>query len=168
MENRPEAIKEYQAAATADPAFTGVHSGLGFEYWRQGDNKLAEKEFRAELQHFPSDPVSNCILGQILLAESKPEEAETHLQAAIAANPRYLEAFFFLGKTELVLEHPQAAAEALRKAIQIDPNYYQAHYVLGTVLRQLGQTAEAAKEQKIAMAIQEKSRTEAIKKNESQ
>ena len=69
MDNRPEAIKEYQAAAAADPTFTGVHSGLGFEYWRQGDNDLAEKEFRAELQRFPNDPVSNCILGQILSGE---------------------------------------------------------------------------------------------------
>ena len=66
------------------------------------------------------------------------------------------------------MKHPQAAAEALRKAIQIDPNYFQAHYVLGTVLRQLGQTAEAMKEQKLSVDIQERTRTEEIKKNESQ
>ncbi|MGA3306904.1 MAG: tetratricopeptide repeat protein [Stellaceae bacterium] len=73
-----------------------------------------------------------------------------------------------MGRTELALNHPHAAVETLRKAIQIDPNYFQAHYVLGTVLRQLGQTTEAAKEQKLSVDIQEKSRTEAIKKNESQ
>src|SRR5579863_3112115 len=48
MSNRPEAIKEYQAAVAADPNFTGAHSGLGFEYWREGENELAEKEFRTE------------------------------------------------------------------------------------------------------------------------
>ena len=50
MSNRPEAIKEYQAAEQADPNFMGVHSGLGFQYWREGETELAEKEFRAELQ----------------------------------------------------------------------------------------------------------------------
>jgi tetratricopeptide (TPR) repeat protein len=83
-------------------------------------------------------------------------------------NPRYTEALFGLGKAEAALEHPKTAVELLRKAIQIDPDYFEAHFVLGKVLRQLGQTAEAANEQKIALAIQEKHRAEAIKRNESQ
>jgi Tfp pilus assembly protein PilF len=82
-------------------------------------------------------------------------------------NPRYTEALFGLGKAELALQHPRAALEPLRKAIRIDPNYFEAHFVLGTALRQLGQTKEAAIEQKIALDIQEKSRAEAIKRNES-
>jgi Tfp pilus assembly protein PilF len=83
-------------------------------------------------------------------------------------NPRYAEALFGLGKSEMALQHPRAALEPLRKAIEIDPNYFEAHFVLGTALRQVGETAEAANEQKIALAIQEKHRAEAIKKNESQ
>jgi Tfp pilus assembly protein PilF len=146
----------------------GAHSGLGFEYWREGESELAEKEFRAELQHFPSDPVSNCILGQILLDKSRPADAEPLFRAALAVNPRYAEALFGLGKAELALQRPRAAVEPLRKAIQVDPDYFEAHFVLGTVLRQLGETAEAANEQKAALAIQEKHRAEAIKKNESQ
>ena len=61
MSNRPDAIKEYQAAEQADPNFMGVHSGLGYLYWRQGEIELAEKEMRAELQRFPTDPVADCI-----------------------------------------------------------------------------------------------------------
>jgi Tfp pilus assembly protein PilF len=167
MSNRPEAIKEYQAAVEADPSFMGVHSGLGFEYWREGENELAEKEFRDELRHFPSDPVSNCILGQILLDKSRPSDAEPLFRAALAVNPRYADALFGLGKTELTLQHPQAAVEPLRKAIQIDPDYFEAHFVLGSVLRELGHAPEAAHEQKIALDIQEKRRAEAIKRNES-
>jgi tetratricopeptide (TPR) repeat protein len=104
----------------------------------------------------------------MLFDKSQPAEAEPHFRAAIAANPRYTEALFFLGRTELALNRPHAAVETLRKVIAIDPNYFQAHYVLGTVLRQLGQTAEAKREQKLSVDIQEKTRTEAIKKNESQ
>jgi Tfp pilus assembly protein PilF len=168
MSNRPEAIKEYQAAEQADPNFMGVHSGLGFQYWREGETELAEKEFRAELQRFPSDPISNCILGLILLDNSLPAEAEPHFRAALAVNPRYTEALFGLGKAELALQHPRAAVAPLRKAIQVDPNYVEAHFVLGTALRQLGQAPEAANEQRIALEIQEKRRAAAIKRNESQ
>jgi Tfp pilus assembly protein PilF len=72
-----------------------------------------------------------------------------------------------MGKAEMALDHPQAAVEQLRKAIQINPDYYEAHFFLGTVLKKLGETAEAANEQKIALDIQEKRREKAIKRNES-
>ena len=163
----PEAIKEYQAAEEADPNFMGVHSGLGFEYWREGENELAEKEFRMELQRFPSDPVSNCILGQILLDNSQPAEAEPHFRAAIAVNPRYAEALFGLGKTEVALNHPEAAVEPLRKAIQIDPDYFEAHFVLGTALRQLGQATEARMNKRLRSRYR-RNEAAAIKRNESQ
>lgn len=144
----------------------GVHSGLGFEYWRDGNNDLAEKEYRAELQRFPSDPVSNCILGQILLDKSLPAEAEPHFRAALAVNPRYSEALFSLGKAEVALNHPAAAVDPLRRAIQIDSDYAEAHYVLGTALRQSGHAEEGKREQKISVDIQEKKRVAAIEKTE--
>ena len=156
MSNREEAIKEYQAAVAADPNFMGVHSGLGFQYWREGrertcgervPRRIAALSQRSGFElHSWSDPSD----------KSQPAEAEPHFRAAIAANPRYTEALFFLGRTELALNHPRAAVETLRKAIPIDPNYFQAHYVLGTVSASAGQTAEAKKEQKLSVDIQEK------------
>jgi cytochrome c-type biogenesis protein CcmH/NrfG len=168
MSNRADAIKEYQAAEEADPSFMGVHSGLGYLYWRQGDTELAEKQMRAELQRFPNDPVANCILGQILLNNSQLEEAKSHFRAALQANPRYGEAWFGLGKTEIALNHPDAAIEPLRKAVELDPNYAEAHFVLGTALRQAGHAAEGTREQKISLALQEKRRAAAIEHTESQ
>jgi Flp pilus assembly protein TadD len=120
------------------------------------------------LQNFPTDPVANCVLGQILLNNSQLEEAESHFRKALAANPKYEEALFGLGKTEIAKSQPGAAIEPLRKAVQLDPNYAEAHFVLGTALRQTGQTAEGTRQQKISLALQEKKRAEAIKKTESQ
>ena len=152
-----EAIKEYQAAEASDPHFQGVHSGLGYLYWRLGEADLAEKEMRAELENFPNDPVANCTLGEILLNDSQAEEAEPHFRAALKVNPRYSEALFGLGKTELTLNHPDAAIEAARKAIQIDPDYAQAHFVLGRALRQTGHAAEGISEQKISWIFRTRS-----------
>ena len=76
---------------------------------------------------------------------------------------------FEFGFTPLIaLNHPEAAIEPLRKAFQIDPDYAETHFVLGTALRQAGCAAEGKQEQKISVDLQEKRRTAAIKKTESQ
>ena len=122
---------------------------------------------RAELDHFPNDPVANCILGQILLNNSQLEEAESHFRAALKADPKYGEALFGLGKTEIARNQPESAIEPLRKAVQLDPNFAEAHFVLGTALRRSGHAAEGMREQKISLAMQEKKREAAIQNNES-
>ena len=111
-DNRPEAIKEYQAAERADPNFAGVHSGLGRLYWQAGDFQLAESELREELRRFPNDPVSNCVLGQILLTNVQLEDAEAHFRLALKVNPAYVDALLGLGKTEIALKRPREAGPA--------------------------------------------------------
>jgi tetratricopeptide (TPR) repeat protein len=123
---------------------------------------------RSELQRYPTDPVANCVLGQILLNNSQLTDAEQYFQAALKVNPSYEDALFGLGKTEIAENHPEAAIEPLRKAIQIDPDYAEAHFVLGTALRQSGQPEEGKREQKVSIDIQEKKRSAAIEKNQSQ
>jgi tetratricopeptide (TPR) repeat protein len=167
-DNRPDAIKEYQAAEQADPDFAGVHSGLGYLYWLQGDYKLAESESREELRRFPNDPVSNCVLGQVLLANLELDEAETHLRLALKVNPVYEDALLGLGKTEIALKHPREAVEVIRKDVRLHPDSSKAHYMLSTALYQLGRTEEAARERKIAADLPEKMRQERIKKNQEQ
>jgi tetratricopeptide (TPR) repeat protein len=160
MDKKPDAVKEYLAAQTSDTHFMGVHSGLGLLYSQQGETEAAEKEFRAELSTYPTDPISNCLLGEILVNKSQAAEAKPYFQAALKVNPVYAEALVGLGKAELAMNNPAAAIDPLRKAIRLDPNEPKAHFVLGSVLRKLGRTAEAVKEQKIALDIQEKHRAE--------
>jgi len=109
---------------------------------------------RAELEHFPKDPVANCILGQILFNNSQLEDARSHFELALKANPRYGDALLGLGKTQIALNRPDAAIAPLRKAIQLDPNSAEAHFVLGTALRKSGHAAEGLREQRISLAIQ--------------
>ncbi|MFY9979116.1 MAG: tetratricopeptide repeat protein, partial [Candidatus Sulfotelmatobacter sp.] len=127
--------------------------------------ELAEKEMRAELQRFPNDPMANCVLGQILLAASKLDDAESYFHVALKYDAGYEDAWLGLGKTEIAMNHPQAAVEPLRKAIQIDPGHAQAHFLLGKALRQSGHAEEGKREEKISIDIQEKQRAAAIEKN---
>ncbi len=170
-DDKPEAIREYQAAAQADPNFAGVHSGLGYVYWLEGELQLAEPEFREELRRYPNDPISNCVLGQILLTsdltDDRLEEAEAHFRLALKVNPAYGDALLGLGKTEIARKRPREAVDVLRKAVQLQPDSSKAHYLLSTALNHLGQTAEAARERKIAADLPEKRRQEKIKSNQS-
>ncbi len=59
------------------------------------------------------------------------EEAKVHFQKAIAAFPKYAEAFNNLGQVEIQLKDGKNAVEAFRSALQIDPTMQQANLYLG-------------------------------------
>jgi len=119
------------------------------------------------LKRFPSDAVSNCLLGQIALRESAPADAERLFQAALVANPDYKEALLGLGQAELALDHPEKALTPLRHAISVDGNYAQAHYQLGNALARLGHPEEAAEERARSAQIQDDQQKEYTQKLKS-
>jgi tetratricopeptide (TPR) repeat protein len=59
------------------------------------------------------------------------EEAKVHFQKAIAAFPKYAEAFNNLGQVEIQLKDGKNAVEAFRSAAQINPSLQQANLYLG-------------------------------------
>jgi tetratricopeptide (TPR) repeat protein len=59
------------------------------------------------------------------------EEAKDHFQKAIAAFPKYAEAFNSLGQVDVQLKDGKGAVEAFRSATQIDPTIQQANLYLG-------------------------------------
>lgn len=59
------------------------------------------------------------------------EEAKDHFQKAIAAFPKYAEAFNNLGQVEIQLKDGKNAVEAFRSATQIDPTLQQPNLYLG-------------------------------------
>jgi tetratricopeptide (TPR) repeat protein len=59
------------------------------------------------------------------------EEAKDHFQKAIAAFPKYAEAFNNLALAEIQLKDGQDAVESFRSATQIDPTLQQANVYLG-------------------------------------
>jgi tetratricopeptide (TPR) repeat protein len=59
------------------------------------------------------------------------EEAKDHFQKAIAAFPKYAEAFSSLGQVEIQLKDGKNAVEAFRSATKIDPTQQEANLYLG-------------------------------------
>jgi len=58
---------------------------------------------------------------ELALKAGEPQESVKHLQAAIAIDPDYLEAYNNLGCRFLQLGRPEEAVKALEKAIELDP-----------------------------------------------
>ena len=59
------------------------------------------------------------------------EEAKDHFQKAIAAFPKYAEAFNDLGQVDIKLNDGKSAVEAFRSGTQIDPTLQEANMYLG-------------------------------------
>lgn len=70
-------------------------------------------------------------LGSKEMDDKNYEEAKGHFQKAIAAFPKYAEAFNSLALAETQLNDPQDAVEAFRSATQIDPSLQRANLYLG-------------------------------------
>jgi tetratricopeptide (TPR) repeat protein len=54
MRDHAGAIREFQAAAKADPKMPNVHFALGYVLWTQNNIEDAAKEFSAELENTPT------------------------------------------------------------------------------------------------------------------
>ena len=145
-----EAIREFNLAAQVDPAYPGIHTGLGSIYWRSGNSTAAKREFLLELQRFPKDAVANCTMGLLLRRGNEAAEAVPYFQAALSANPTYVDALRELGQSWLSLHKPEEALAPLQKLITLTPNDSEAHYIYGTTLLQMGRSAEGDLERKRA------------------
>jgi tetratricopeptide (TPR) repeat protein len=84
-------------------------------------------------------------LANLLRTLGQLEPARRQYKAALAANPRLVEARNNLGITLLQLQRPQDAEAFFREATQMEPDYADAHANLGMALLQQGQT-DAARE----------------------
>jgi len=136
-EKYPEAIKEYKLVSAMDPAFPGVHLGLGQIYYKQVNPTEAEKEFRLALAEDVNHPMANYYLGELLLRAQKPREAIPLLRISIGGNPEFVAAYFQLGKCYAAVNQPKEALEVLLKAEELGPNSKMTHYQLAQVYGQL-------------------------------
>jgi tetratricopeptide (TPR) repeat protein len=73
---------------------------LGLVQFRIGETDAAEKSFRAALHLDPQDKWSTIGLASILIATSRPNEADTLLQRVLADDPQCGAARYYLGEID--------------------------------------------------------------------
>jgi tetratricopeptide (TPR) repeat protein len=152
----PDAIAEFQAAASASPAEPAVHFGLGYLLWKERRYDEAEREFRQELANDPSHAQANAYLGDVLLHRDDPEAALPWLEKARRLDAKIRIAHLDLGIAYAGRKEYEPAARELREAVRLDPSRADAHYRLAQVYQSLGRATEAKAERAAVTNLHEK------------
>lgn len=146
----PEAVAEYRKAIQKNPSAINLHFRLGRALLMQSHSpdalNEARKEFEAELKLNPSDAVAEYEVGQILIAENKPEEAAPRFERALALSPDFIEALLALAKERANRKRYDDAIQFLERAVHLQPANESAHYNLMLAYRNAGRTADALRE----------------------
>jgi tetratricopeptide (TPR) repeat protein len=145
-----EATVEYRKAIEKNAKALNLHFRLGRALLMSSHapEALADalKEFEAELVLNPSDSVAEYQVGQVLLAQEKPNAAAARLQRALELNPDFPEALVGLGKLRLDEKKNDEAVALLQRAITLSPRSESAHYSLMLAYRNAGNLAAARRE----------------------
>jgi TolB-like protein/Tfp pilus assembly protein PilF/predicted Ser/Thr protein kinase len=142
-EFRPRAEAEAIKALQMDPYSAEAHAALGYVWhyeWRWAD---AERQFRRAIELNPSYSMARIWYANLLMSQSRMEEAVEQVFAA-----RDLDPFSLIVNTNVgwVLDYAGRHEEAiahLKQTIALDSEYVQAHWRLARALMAAGRLTEA-------------------------
>ena len=120
--NADEARNEFEQELQLDPRNGNANYEIGEIYRKAGALDQAQKYFERAIQLYPDFEEAQLGMAAVLMAEQKPEEALSHLKAAIALNAGDEVSWYRLAEVERALGDKSTAQSALvqfRKLHQI-------------------------------------------------
>jgi len=114
----------------------------------------ARGDFAAELKLNPNDAVAEYEIGQILLAENKPQEAAPRLERALALAPDFAEALLAVARMRSDAKRYDDAIQLLERAARLQPENESVHYNLMLAYRNAGRNADALREKDVIDKLQ--------------
>ncbi len=153
-----EAAAEYRKAIEKNPRALNLHFRLGRAILLESHNPesmaSAQKEFQAELALNPSDAAAEFQIGQILNAQSKPDQALPHFEKALELSPDFAEAALAVARARVQAKQYDKAIPLLERVIALQPRNEPAHYTLMLAYRNSGQMDKARTEQQVLEKLQ--------------
>jgi tetratricopeptide (TPR) repeat protein len=143
MRDHAGAIREFQAAAKADPKMPNVHFALGYVLWTQNHIEEAAKEFSAELANTPDHPQALIYLADVEIKLSDTPGALTLLEKAIRIDPKIPLGHLDLGIVYADLDRKTEALREMKIAEEQNPNDQNVHWRLGRFYQEVGNRVEA-------------------------
>jgi tetratricopeptide (TPR) repeat protein len=163
--SRPEeAILELKAAIAKSPAEPNAHFGIGFIYWSQLKDDEAEREFRLELDHDPTNAQAWAWLADVLIRRNDFQKSKPLLDKALSIDPRVRIAHLDLGIVFAQDKQYDRAIEAFKEAIRLDDSKPDAHFRLARVYKEAGKPAESAAELDIVRRLREQKSEDNLQK----
>jgi tetratricopeptide (TPR) repeat protein len=108
-----------------------------------GDPETALATWRAIADAVPDDAEALDRVGELLLQQSRPDEAAPWLEASLRLNPAWGKKWARLGRALQARGDAAGAIEALVKAVTLAPELETAHLLLAELLFEAGRTSEA-------------------------
>lgn len=168
LEQYDVALRELQAAASANPNLPFLHFNLGLTYLKKQDYEHARDEFLKDIAAEPDLALNYAELGDVYSLMQRDDDAEKSYREALRHDPQVLNAQVGLAKVYRREEKYVQALAAIDSASKLDPGRTDIHYVRGQVLVHMGRKAEGQKELATAVRLDNERRAERQKQVETQ
>ncbi len=141
--NPAEAARIYRQVVAEEPENADIWCLLGVARRAMGDIEGAGHAYREALRLRPGFVEARINLGNVLVHQGKPAEAEVCYREVLRLRPNHAEAQNNLGAALRSQDRLAEAAVCYEQAIRLKPDYREAYENLGDVLGQLGRLDEA-------------------------
>ena len=143
MKDHEGAIREFRAAAAADPKEPNVHFGLGYLLWTRGQYQEAAEEFQTEVENEPDHLQAMLYLADTRILLNQFDRALPLLEQIGRKDPNIPMQHLDLGIVYVELDRKEDAKTQFESAIKLAPTNVKAHYHLAQLYRSMGRMAEA-------------------------
>ena len=140
-----EAMRTFRQVIARRPGHVLAHYNLALVLKRLDRTKEAIGELQRALEIQPRAE-AHFTLGTLYFHEGDFDRAATSLRAAIAAQPRFADAYVKLAAVLRAKHQLPDAVDALRRAIVLQPESSSTHAALATVLQLAGESEAARQE----------------------
>lgn len=152
----PAAVKQLAGAIELNPSLPGLQGLYGQALLNTGDPDAASEAFRKELASDPNHFEANLYLAQILLARSNWSDADPLVRRALLVRPDSFEANLAMADLQIGEGKLREAEHQLLLAEKKWPQSPTVHRQLSEVYDKLHLKADAARERKLAAALEPK------------
>src|SRR3990170_980266 len=128
-----QALKEFEAAAQANPDDAFLRFRLATLYLRKGDLKRALVEAAVAATIEPKNLDNHLLLAGLYLSLGETQKGLREYEEVLKLDPKNQEALLYLGALYLQLDDPSLATARLEDLLKLDPNSALGHYYLGRV-----------------------------------
>ncbi|HEX3985232.1 MAG TPA: tetratricopeptide repeat protein [Acidobacteriaceae bacterium] len=146
MKDTDGAIREFRAAAAANPKEPNVHFGLGYLLWTKKEYEEAAQEFQAELANNPGYTNAMQYLADSELHLDHLDQAQSLLEKIGKSDPSIFLARLDLGMIYAKKDRRADALRELKAAAAIKPDDVDVHWQLGRLYRTMGDMVQAKRE----------------------
>jgi protein O-GlcNAc transferase len=149
QQDYPAAKTELKRALQLNPRLPTAHALYGRSLLAMGEQELAERAFREELDLNVNDFEANLQLGYVRKAGQKFAEAATYLERAMTIRPTDLTARKLLASVRLQTGKVEVAVAMLEAIVKEAPDLVDAHVQLATGYNRLKRKDDAQRERAI-------------------